>query len=492
MADRRPRPARTVPTVQYRRRDAVKKPPGGTGHGRGTVRRLRHAAQLIDRLSARLLPHDPEGVSPEARARPLIMLGLSVMLGLFGFVFLWAALVPLASGAVAPGRIVVDSNRKEIQHLEGGIVKEIRVREGDTVKQGQILIRLDNTTAQARSDLLQGQYLAAKTTEARLLAERDGAASITFPPEIARLEADYPQVREQMDAQRRLFETRRESLAGQVKVLNQKIAQSGDEIRGLREQVSAADRQIALLNEEIGVVRDLLAKGNALKPRLLNLERQAADLLGERGQAMAMISRANQTINEAKINIINLRTEFLNKVVAELKETQVEISNLTEQLRSSTDIARRVDITAPIAGTVTGLQVHTIGGVVRPGDTLLTLVPRDDKLIVEARVSPQDIDVVHRGLKAQVRLTAFKTRYLRPAEGTVITVSADRFDDPRTGEGYYLARIEIPQSELQDIGNLTLSPGMPAETLIVTGRRTMLSYLVRPIRESFGRAFREQ
>ncbi len=486
------RSSRNIPTVQYRG-TAVQGGGNGKGHGRKTVARLKDATSMVDRLAAKFIPYDPSVMdTPEHRARPTIMMGLGLMVFLFGFIFLWAALVPLQSGAVAPGRIVVDSNRKEIQHLEGGIVKEIAVREGDLVKAGQLLVKLDNTNSQARADLLRGEYIAARAAESRLLAERDDKPTVTFPEELTSLEATDTTVRDNLDSQRRLFTSHRESLSGQIDVLNQKIAQSGSEISGLRDQANAAGRQVSLLDEEITVVRGLLAKGNALKPRLLALERQSADLIGQRGQAQAMISRASQTINESKINIINLKTEFLNQVVAELKETQTQLSSLNEQMRSAGDVARRVDIVAPITGTVTGLMVHTIGGVVKPGDTVMTLVPQDDKLIVEARITPQDIDVVHTGLKAQVRLTAFKARYLRPAEGTVITVSADRFDDQRTGEGFYTARIEIPQSELADIGDLKLTPGMPAETLIVTGRRTMLSYLVRPIRESFGRAFREQ
>jgi HlyD family type I secretion membrane fusion protein len=207
---------------------------------------------------------------------------------------------------------------------------------------------------------------------------------------------------------------------------------------------------------------------------------------------MAMASRAEQTINESKIDIINQRTDFLNKVVADLKDTQLQLSTLEEQGRASADVVRRIDVTAPIAGTVTGLAIHTIGGVIQPGETMMTLVPSDDRLVVEAHVSPQDIDAVHAGLIAQVRLTAFKMRYLRPVKGTVQTVSADRFDDQKTNDSYYIARIEIPQSELADIGNRKLTPGMPAEALIVTGHRTMLSYLVHPIRESFGHAFHDQ
>ena len=462
-------------------------------HGRSTVRFLQRCARWVDRMAARLLPYDATNqLAPDQRARPTILIGLVLMILLFGVIGTWASIVPLAAGAIAPGRVVAENNSKEVQHLEGGIVKEILVREGAVMKAGQLLVRMDNTNAESRNEQVLGQYLAAKATEARLIAERDNAASITFPPEFLKQENTDPKVKEALETQRRLFATRRESLSGQVSVLNQKMAQSGEEINGLREQVGAASKQVELLNQEIAVVEGLLKTGNALKPRLLSLQRQAADILGQRGQSQAMISRANQTINEAKISILNQRTTFLNEVIRELKDTQVQLSTLEEQSRASADVVRRIDVTAPIDGTVTGLKIHTLGGVVKPGETMMSLVPTGDTLVVEARVNPQDIDSVHAGLVAQVRLTAFKMRYLRPVSGTVKTVSADRFDDPATRESYYLVRIEIPQSELADIGEVKLTPGMPADTLIVTGNRTMLSYVVSPIRESFGHAFHDQ
>ena len=460
---------------------------------RATVTRLTNITETVDRWVDRILPFeaDPKA-SPEQRARPSILVGLGIMFMLFVFVGSWMAFWPLATGAISPGKIVSDSSRKEIQHLEGGIVKEVLVREGDLVKADQVLVRLDNTTAQARSDLLRGQYITELANEARLTAERDGADAPAFPEELLSQEANDTKVRETLDTQRRLFATRREAVEGEVNVLNQKIAQSDEEINGLKEQISSANRQISLLDEEIKTVSGLLSAGNATKPRLLALKRAQAELVGTRGQSQAMIARAEQTINEAKIGILNRRTDFLNKVVAELKETQVRLSDLSEQMRASSDVVRRIEIKAPIAGSVTGLKVHTVGGVVRPGDTIMTLVPKDDKLIVESRVAPIDIDWVHEGLDARVRLTAFKQRNTPPVMGKVVTISADRFDDPRTGEGYFIARIEIPPSELKKLGKLEISAGMPAEALIITGRRTMLSYLVSPIRDSFSRAFREQ
>lgn len=469
-------------------------PPARRGRGRAQLSVLRRGVHGLDGLAARLLPYDPQNIyAPDQRARPTILIGFLLMFLLFGVIGSWAALVPLSAGAIAPGRVMAESNRKEIQHLEGGIVQAILVKDGDVVKAGQPLIRLDSTNAQAKAEQVLGQYLAAKATEARLIAERDGKTSISFPAEYVQQEAANPKVKEALDTQRHLFATRREALEGEINVLNQKIAQSGDEIRGLREQIAATGTQIGLLNQEIATVEGLLKTGNALKPRLLGLQRQQADLMGQRGNAQAMVSRANQTINESKISIINAKNDFSNKVAAELKDTQVQLSSLEEQARATSDVARRVEVTAPMEGTVTGLAVHTVGGVVQPGETLLSLVPSNDRLIVEARVSPQDIDVVHAGLTAQVRLTAFKTRYLRPVEGTVTTVSADRFDDKATGDSYFIARVAIAQSELTALGpDIKLSSGMPADVLIVTGTRTMLSYIVRPIRDSFGHAFHDQ
>jgi HlyD family secretion protein len=491
-------PARRRPPTPPRRRNLPAAVPGSAPairtRGRREVAAMRSSTQWLDRIAGRLLPYDAMNqLAPDQRARPTILVGISLMFLLFGVIGLWAAVVPLDAGAIAPGKVMSETNRKEIQHLEGGIVKEILVKDGDKVKANQVLVRLDSTNAKARSEQVLGQYLAAKATESRLLAERDGKAAISFPEEYLKQEPLNPKVKDALETQRRLFDTRRDALQGQISVFNQKAAQSGEEMRGLREQIAASNTQISLLNQEIATVQGLLATGNALKPRLLSLQRQQADLMGQRGNAQAMVSRAGQEASEAKINIINAKNEFMNKVAAELKETQVQLSSLEEQARSTSDVARRVDVTAPLAGTVTGLNVHTVDGVVQPGAVLMSLVPADDRMIVEARVNPQDIDVVHAGLIAQVRLSAYKSRYLRPIEGKVTTISADRVDDRASNSSYFVARIEIPQAELTALGNdIKLTSGMPADVLIVTGSRTMLSYIVRPIRESFGHAFHDQ
>lgn len=480
-------PPRQVPSV-YRSMAPKQHAP------KQAVRAMRGLTALADRmaqpLEAPMLPQDAP--SPDALAQRSISLGIVLSILLFGVFGMWAALWPLATGAVAPGKVVLDTNRKTIQHLEGGIVKELLVREGQMVNAGDVLVRLDATTANARRDAQRSQYISARATEARLIAERDDDAAVTFPQELLALDGRDTEVTEQLDTQRRLFTTRKANLKEQMDALQQRINQGSEEINGLRQQVAAAGEQMRLLNEEIAMVQSLVNSGNAVRSRLLALQRSLAQISGARGEASANIGRVNQQMNEARVNLANKKTEYLNQVVTELKDAQVQASNLSEQLRSSEAIAQRIDITAPLSGQVVGLNVHTVGGVIGPGEKIMDIVPTGDKLVVEAQVNPQDIDNVHEGLKARVRLTAYKQRRIRAVEGTVITVSADRFEDEQTGRAYFTTRVEIPTEEIADLKNVELTPGMPAEVLIVTGSRTMLSYLLDPIRYGFGRAFREE
>ena len=451
-------------------------------------------AERFDVLSNYIAPKNTEEeLSPENIARTSIVFGMFTLILLFGILGLWSVLAPIDSAAIASGKVALDSNKKTIQHLEGGIVEEILVTEGMHVKRGQPLVRLDDTAAKARMDLYRGQFIAARATEARLIAERDGTESVSFSDALLRIEKEDEEVAANLDSQRRLFKSRKESVQGQIDVLGQQIKQRGEEINGLEKQIKSADDQIDLLNEEIDVVRMLLEKGNAVKPRLLSLERNAAQIEGQRGEQQSMIARAEQSINEAKIQMFNVKTEMLNQVVQELKNTQVELSDLEEKLRTAEDVVNRIVVEAPISGEITGLAVHTKGGVIAPGERLMDIVPFDDKLIVEARVSPQDIDIVRPGLIARVRLLAYKVRNVPPVEGTVAIISADRFEDDRTGETYYIARVEIPEEQLTALGeDIVLTPGMPTEVLIVTGSRSLFSYLMSPISDSFNRSFREQ
>lgn len=430
--------------------------------------------------------------SPDALAHRSIRTATLLSFILFGIIGMWAAFWPLATGAIAVGKVVIDTNRKTLQHLEGGIVKEILVREGQNVKQGDVLLRLDSTGATARRDVQRSQYIAAKAAEARLIAERDGQSTITFPQELLALESSDSEVHEQLATQRRLFETRRTNNTEQVSMLGQRVGQTQSDVAGLREQVASASEQLRLLQDEIDTVKSLVASGNAVKSRLLALQRNAAQIQGQRGQALSSIARANQQANEARIEITNKKTEFLNNVIAELKDAQVQASSLGEQMRAADDVVRRIDIKAPISGQVVSLNVHTVGGVIAPGEKLLDIVPANDKLVIEAQINPQDIDIVHVGLPAQVRLSAYKQRRIHPVSGKVITVSADRIENPQTGQAYFNARVEIPASEFNDLKDVKMTPGMPAEVMVVTGSRTMFGYLFDPLSHSFGRAFHEE
>ena len=411
-----------------------------------------------------------------------------IVFGVFG---LWASIAPIDSAAIAQGYLVLDNKRKKIQHLEGGIVSKIYVKDGDVVEEGQKLLLLDQTSTKARLDLYMNKFIVARAARARLVAERDGKEHIDFPEDLLELAKTDQTVRESLQSQQQIFSSRRKNTQGQTAILNQKIAQYNEEIQGLRAQERSATQQISLLNEEINVVRTLLKQGNAMKPRLLALERQSAALMGQRGEYRATISRAEQSIAESRINIINLQNDFMKEVVAELKDTQVQISELEEQIRASDDTFKRINIVANTSGVITNLKVFTEGGVITPGETLMEIVPYDD-LVVEARVNPQDIDVVHPGLEALVRLTAYKSREIPPLMGKLEHVSADRLEDERTGMPYYLARVRIPQENIDEYEELKPQAGMPADVLIVTGSRTMVQYVLDPLSASFRHAFREE
>lgn len=425
-------------------------------------------------------------------ARRPIVFGLWIIIIVLGFFGLWAAIAPLDSAAIARGVVVLNDNKKTIQHLEGGIIDELLVSEGDFVKKGQPLIRLSETAAKARLDLVIGQLLAARAAENRLTAERDSSETITFDKELLEKAKHNVEIKKIVDSQQNLFIARKNAINGQVDILKQRIAQFDDEINGLKAQEASTDNQLGLINEEISIVQQLLAKGNAQKPRLLALQRRGAELEGIKGEYQARIAKAGQAITEAELEITNITTKFINEVVDDLKETQVQLADLEERRRAAQDIMDRIVIIAPRSGIVTDLQFHTTGGVISPGAKILDIVPQDDKLIIEAHVSPTDRDIVHQGLRARVRLTAYKTRRTPILEGKLLSISPDRFVDQATRESYYKARIRINEKQLKSLKDVELQPGMPADVLIVTGTRTMMSYLFSPITDSFRKAFREQ
>jgi len=428
--------------------------------------------------------------SPDCR-NP-IRLGTVVLILFVLVFFVWGAFAPLDSAAVATGIVKVDSNRKTIEHLEGGIIREILVREGDEVEAGQTLLRLDATQAEASRELLRWQLIAAKAQAARLLAERNGLSEIVFPPVQVQGQAEEERVEEIQDGQRTLFLTRGKALKSRVAILGERIKQYKSQIRGFKAQEVAAQRRLSLLRDEIADLEKLVKRQVSPKSTLLALQRQAADVEGALGSYQAQIGRVQEAIGETKLQIVDAPNSYLNEVAENLREVRVQISDLEERLRSAADVLARQLVVAPVSGVVVDLRQFTTGGVIAPGEAILDIVPQEDSLVVEARLDPIDIDSVSPGLEAQVRLTAFRQRTTPTLSALVKTVSADSLTDERTGASYYAARVEVNREELDALEDVKLYPGMPAEVMIVTGERTFMQYLLSPLTDSFGRAFREQ
>jgi membrane fusion protein, epimerase transport system len=424
------------------------------------------------------------------RLRPSITAGLIVVVIFVVGLVVWSRLAPLASAAIAPGVVSVESQRKTVQHLEGGIVAEILVAESDKVKAGQIIVRLDQTRARASLERLLTRYYAALARAARLSAERDGRQDVQFGDKLEKANFSTD-VNEMLRGETNIFLARQDALRGQANILQQRIAQLSEEIVGLEGQSDAEMTQLELVAQEIDGLKALVRKKLSGKQRLLELQREQAQIAGNRSRHVSAIARVKQNIAEERVKILELSTSRVNEVVEALREVQTLVFDLEERMRTEQDVLKRTEIRAPLAGTVVNLQVHTVGGVIRPGDPLLDIVPSDERLVIDADVKPDDIDSVRPGLAAQVVLTAFDRRNVPPFEGTVVSVSADRLVDPQTGAPYFRARVQLPEQTAAAHKGLVISPGMQAEVLIVTGARTMMDYMLRPLARGINRSLRE-
>lgn len=422
--------------------------------------------------------------------RKPLLLGVSAIGIFFGGFGAWAAFTPLSSAAFGPGQVRAESQRKTVQHLEGGIIRQILVKEGDHITERQVVARLDDTQSSAKLGLLRSQSDALRALDARLVAERDGASVVVYPLDLGLRRSDR-RVAETLAGQDRIFVSRRKSLQDQVDVLEQRISQVEAEISSYRAQTTSAENQIRFVAEELDVVRDLYQRGLEKKPRLLALEKQRAQLEGYKGQQLGLIARAEQTIGETRLQIVGLRNAAVKDVTAELRDAQTQLAELDDKLRAAIDVQERTEIVAPQAGRVVKLRHFTSGGVLKPGEALLDVVPQHDKLIIDARVAPIDIDTVHPGLDAEIKLSAFKQRSLPVIIGKVLSVSADALSDDRTGQSFYVAQIELDAAELGRLKDVQLYSGMTAEVFILTGSRTALRYLLDPLFDSFRKAFRE-
>jgi len=404
----------------------------------------------------------------------------------------WAAIANISGAIVATGQVQVKGNSKRIQHREGGIVGEILIADGQRVEAGDLLIRLDATLVQTNLAVIEKQLIEFSAREARLLAERDGTAAIAFPPWLTGLRDSGDTVA--VDAVRgetRLFETRREMLVGQVDQLKERVDQYKMQTEGLGSQRDAKDEEMRLIGEELKSLEDLLARGLVSKPRVMELKRTSTRLKGEHGALVSEIAVAGGRISETKLSMIQVERDRQQEVLSLLSEVQAQIVRLTEQRIAARDQLRRIDIRAPQTGIVHQLAFHTIGGVVQPGETIMTIVPDGFDLIVEARVTPTDRDQIEAGQKAVITFSAFSQRTTPNAHGKVTTISPDLSVDETTGASFFTAQVGLDEGELERLGNLELVPGMPAETFIQTGNRTVLSFLLKPLTDNLRRAFRE-
>src|SRR6516162_4129584 len=430
--------------------------------------------------------------SPTRRSmRRHLLAAIVVVLVLVVGVGGWAATAVISGAVVASGSLVVDTNIKKVQHPTGGIVGELRVRDGDHVHAGDIVVRLDETVTRANLAIVTKSLDELMARKARLESERDGWDTIIFPAQLVAGASD-PDRAAVMDSERKLFNLRKTARSGEKAQLQERISQLGEEITGLAAQQNSKAKEIALVERELAGVRDLWNKNLVQLNRLTALEREAARLDGERGQLVASSAQAKGKIAETALQILQIDQDLASEVAKELREVDGKIGEFIERKVTAEDQLRRIDIRAPQDGVVEQSTVHTVGGVITAGDTIMLIVPQTDDLQVEAKVNPHDIDKLQVGQKTLLRLSAFNQRTTPELNGVVSRVSPDVTTEQRTGQSYYTIRVSMPPQEIARLGDVKLIPGMPAEAFVQTGDRTMLSYLMKPLHDQLMRAFREK
>jgi HlyD family secretion protein len=429
--------------------------------------------------------------SPDFGVATRIRAGIAAGALLFGAFGAWSATAPIESAAIAPGTVVVESTRKTLQHLEGGVVRDILVSDGTKVKAGDVLIRLDATRARANNHTLADQLAAALAEEARLSAELAGRDTFAVPPELA-ARRDEPGIANLLAGQERILHLHREVLQARIAVWAERVAQSRAEIEGFRAQDAALARQIQLIDEETADARVLMAKGLDRRPHLLALERSRADLEGRRADALAQGARSRQAIAEGAAEMASLQYDATKEVAEQLRDARAKTKELRDQLQVAADVLARTEIRAPVDGMVTGLKVHTVGGVIAPGDTILDIVPMRDRLVIDVAIRPEDIHLVHRGQPAQIRLPAYRQRIAPSLSGTLDYVAPDRLSDKPSEAPHYEGRVVIDETDLKAHPEIRLVPGMQAEAMILTGHSTVALYALSPFIDVFRHALRDR
>jgi HlyD family secretion protein len=427
----------------------------------------------------------------EANVKAYLVSGLAVVFILVGGLAVWATTTSIVGAVIGSGVVVVETNVKKVQHPTGGIVGEINVKNGDQVKAGDLLIRLDETLTRTNEQMISKQLDQLMMREARLKAERDGIGTISVPAILARRSLE-PDVAEIINGEQSLFASRRESKAGQLSQLEERTAQLAQEADGIAAQIQAKTREIKLIADELAGIAELEAKQLVTTTKLAALKREKARLEGEFGQYEAALAQTKGRRTEVSLQMARLDQEMRTQVVNDLREAQTKIAELVERQIAAADQLRRVDIRAPQDGLVHQLAVFTVGGVINPGEQIMLIVPQDDRLLVEAKISPSDVDQVRKGMQARLRFSAFSQQTTPQITGEVVSLSPDLNRDQISGEIFFTARISISDEERAKLGADKLQPGIPVEVHITTEERTALSYLVKPMADQINRAFRER
>lgn len=428
----------------------------------------------------------------EARVGLLLLFGFFVVFG--G----WLAFVPLDAGVVASGEVKVAGNRHVVQHREGGVVKRLAAREGEQVVAGQLLLELaaDEIAAQERS--LMGQVMELQASRERLLAERAGRRTVARPAEWSAVPAEYAdQAKEILERNQHELVSRGGALGAQIAVLGQRQAETAARIQGYRNQIASIDNQARLVEQELAGMRDLAVKGLVPVAQVRTMERTAADLAGRRAELVGLLAQSSESIGEARLQSMSVREDRSSEIAQELRATEARLAEVQPSLNAARAQAERARVRAPIAGTVVGLGAFNPGSVVQPGERILEIVPDDRTTTLQVRVQPRDADNLVPGQEALVHLSAIEGRNVPQAKGEVVRISADRFEDERTGMPYFKADIKVTDEEVQRVAhaagrnNIVLTPGLPVEAVVPLRKRSALQYLLDPVRQSAWRAFRE-
>jgi HlyD family type I secretion membrane fusion protein len=458
---------------------------------------LNNATDGKEIIDVELIKPTPELTNSQVNTdeKPIVRFGMLTLIIGFGGFLLWSAIAPLDEGVPGTGIISVDTKRKTIQHLRGGLVESIAVREGDRVKTGDVLLRLNDTDIKAQLDITRGQYAVVKATEARLLAERDGKATVTFSPALLEAAKTDRRTAEAISAQGQLFAARKSALSSELGTVDESIVGLNQQIIGLQSIEAGKKKQIDLILKEANSYRSLVEEGFVPRNKLYELERVLADLSGTRGGDLAQIARAQASINEMKLRKLQRIQDFRKEVETQMSDVQKEVGNQSDRLTALTEEFERSVIKAPTDGTVVGMEAHTVGGVIRPGDRIMDIVPEGDVLIVEAQLPVNLIDKVRVGQLANMHLQIVLSGGAQPAiEGRVAQISADRLTEPRTGNPYYSARIQITENGEAELlrHKIQAQPGMQVDVVIVTGARTVLQYLLKPLMSRVNAGMKEQ